>query len=220
MDRICLKMNEKKAVAFADDEEIFRLESQNAKRDEKFGLPVNFLSALYRHGYEVAEVVDKTDEMNPFFATVSLQMAVYGVHYSPSELREKVIKFEKENVAWLRGLSGLITPQMYRLGDMVEETVEEHIDKLEKHEGTIEIFDMYCTARSLGVEVRVFTPDFESELVLNRFNERGGKKKFVVAVVMDSSQRPVRLFRTYTVHKHDVLDDPYHMVLKRRKVMK
>lgn len=37
-----------------------------------------------------------------------------------------------------------------------------------------------------------------------------------IAVVMDSSRRPVRLFRTYTVHKHGVLDDPYHIMLKRR----
>ena len=218
MDRISLKLNEKRAVAFADDQEIFRLESQHVKRDEKFGLPVNFLSALYRHGYEVAEVVSKTGELHPFFDTVSHQMAVYGVHYPPSELREKVIKFQKENLVSLSGLSGLITPQMYRLGDMMEETVEEHINEFEKNEGMIEIFDMYCTARSLGVEVGVFTPDFESELVLNRFNEKGGKKKFVVAVVMDSSQRPVRLFRTYTVHKCDVLDNPYLTMLKRRKV--
>ena len=221
MDRICLKMNEKKAVAFADDEELFLLESRNVKRDEKFGLPVNFLSALYRHGYEVLEEVEyKTGDVNPFFVTVSHQMAVYGVLYSPSELRERVIKFQKENVASLRGLSGLLTPQMYRLGDMVEETVEDHINELEKNKDMIEIFDMYCTAKFLGMEVRVFTPDFEKELVLNRFNEKGGKRKKAIAIVMDSSQRPVRFFRTFTVHKHDVLDDPYHIMLKRRKVMK
>ena len=220
MDRISLKLNEKRGIAFADDQEIFRLESQLVIRDEKFGLPVKFLSALYRHGYEVAEVVNKTGELHPFFDTVSQQMAYYGVHYPPSELREKVIKFQKENLASLSGLSGLITPQMYRLGDMMKETVEEHINEFEKNEGMLEIFDMYCTARFLGVEVDVFTPDFESELVLNRFNERGGKKKIVVAVVMDSSQRPVRLFRTIIVHKHYVLDDPYHLVLKRRKVLK
>ena len=220
MDRVSLKLNEKKAVAFADDEVIFRLESQHAIRDEKFGLPVNFLSALYRHGYGVAEVMNKTGELHPFFDTVSYQMAHYGVYYPPSELREKVIKFQKENLVSLSGLSGLITPQMYRLGDMMEETVEEHINEFEKNEGMLEIFDMYCTALFLGVEVDVFTPDFESELVLNRFNEKGGKEKIVVAVVMDSSQRPVRLFRTYTVHKHYVLDDPYHLVLKRRKVLK
>ncbi|KAL7454468.1 hypothetical protein ACHAWC_006136 [Mediolabrus comicus] len=212
-------MSEKKAVTF-DDEELFLLESETIKRDEKFDLPLKFLSELYEHGYRVAEIEDKTDDMNPFFATVSHQMAVYGVHYSPSELRGKVIKFEKENATSLSELSALTTAQLCRLGDIVEESVEDHIIELEKNKGMIEIFDMYCTARFLGVEVRVFTPDFENELVLNRFNETGGKKEFVVAVVMDWSRRPVRLFRTYVVHKSDVLDNPYHMMLKRQKVMK
>jgi hypothetical protein len=217
---VCLKMNGKRTVTFANDEALFLLESQNAKRDEKFGLPVKFLSALYHHGYKVAEIVDKTDDLNPFFDTVSRQMAVYGVHYSPSELRENVIKFEKENMTSLSEMSALITPQLCKLGDIAEESVEDHIIEFENNRGMIEIFDMYCTARFLDVEVRVFTPDFENELILNRFNEKGPKKEFVVAVVMDSSRRPVRLFRTYTVHKHDVLDDPYHIVLKRRKTMK
>jgi len=219
-NNICLKLNGKKTVTFANDEALFLLESRNAKRDEKFGLPVKFLSALYQHGYRVAELEDNVDDVNPFFATVSYQMACFGVHYSPSELRENVIKFEKENATSLSELSALITPQLCKLGDAVEESVEDHIIKLEKNKGMIEIFDMYCTARLLGVEVRVFTPDFENELVLNRFNEKGGKKELVVAVVMDSSRRPVRLFRTYTVHKHAVLDDPYHIVLKRRRAMK
>lgn len=66
--------------------------------------------------------------------------------------------------------------------------------------------------------MRVFTPNFESELDLRKFNEKGKKKKLAVAVVMDSSRRPVRLFRTNIVHKHYVLDNPYLMMLKRRKV--
>lgn len=96
----------------------------------------------------------------------------------PSELRENVIKFEKENATSLSELSALITPQLCKLGDAAEESVEDHIIKLEKNKGMIEIFDMYCTARLLGVEVRVFTPDFENELVLNRFNEKGGRKNW------------------------------------------
>ncbi|KAL7454469.1 hypothetical protein ACHAWC_006137 [Mediolabrus comicus] len=118
-------MSAKKAVTF-DYEELSLLESETIKRDEKFDLPLKFLSTLYEHGYGVVELENKTD-VHPFFATVSHQMTFYGVHYSPSELREKVIKFQKENVASLRGLSGLLTPQLYKLGDMVEETVEEHI---------------------------------------------------------------------------------------------
>lgn len=142
-----------------DDEELFLLESQNnIKRDEKFDLPLTFLSALYEHGYEVVKLEENKTDVNPFFATVSHQMAYYGVHYSPSELREKVIKFQKENVESLRGLSGLLTPQLYRLGDMVEETVEEHIVELEKNEGMFEIFDMYCTARFLGGGDACFYP--------------------------------------------------------------
>ena len=155
-------------MTFANDDALFLLESRNAKRDEKFGLPVKFLSALYQHGYRVSGVEDKTDDVNPFFAAVSHQLAFQGVYYSPSELRENVIKFQKENVDSLRELSALITPQMCRLGDEVEETVEDHIIEFEKNKGMIEIFDMYCTARSLGVELRVFTPASESELVLPR----------------------------------------------------
>lgn len=193
----------------------FLVESETIKRDEKFDLPLKFLSTLYEHGYGVVELENKTD-VHPFFATVSHQMTFYGVHYSPSELREKVIKFQKENVASLRGLSGLLTPQLYKLGDMVEETVEEHIVQLEKNETMAEIFDFYCTARFLGVEVRVFTPDHQGELVLRKFNDKG-KKKRSVAIILDSSRRPVRLFRTYVVHKCDVLDNPYLMMLNSQR---
>ena len=39
-------MSAKRAVMF-DDEELFLIESQNIKRDEKFDLPLTFLSALF-----------------------------------------------------------------------------------------------------------------------------------------------------------------------------
>ncbi len=79
-----------------------------------------------------------------------------------------------------------------------------------------EIFDFYCTARFLGVALHVFFPDHQGELVLRKFNDKG-KKKWSVAIILDSSRRPVRLFRTSVVHKYDVLDNPYHMMLKRER---
>lgn len=57
-----------KRTAMFDDEELFLLESQNnIKRDEKFDLPLTFLSALYEHGYEVVKLEENKTDVNPFF---------------------------------------------------------------------------------------------------------------------------------------------------------
>ena len=214
-------MSGKKAVMFADDEELFLVDNENIERDEVFGLPLKFLYVLYQHGYEVVEEsLENKTGVNPFFAAAAHQMVQHGVHYSASELRSEVIKFEKEHIESLEKFSGLLRPQWHKLDAMVEETVEEHILNMEKNEAVAELFDYFCTARFLGVEMCVFAPDYESELVVNRFNEKGSKRKKCVAVVLDSSRRPVRLFSTSVVHKHFVLDNPYYVLLKKRKVMK
>jgi len=214
-------MSAKKGVTFADDEDIRRFEYELFEQDERFGLPLRFLSALYQHGYEVVEVrsQNQTDVVNPFFATVSHQMARLRVYISWSELRSEVIKFQKENVESLRVFMGMLTSQWHKLGETVEETVEEHIIQLEKNEAMAEIFDFHCTAKFLGVELHVYSPDYQGELVLRKFNDKS-KKKRSIAIILDSSRRPVRLFSTLVVHKHRVLDNPYYMLLKRHKRMK
>ena len=217
-----MKMSGNKGVKFADEEDIRRFEYEFFEQDNKFGLPLRFLFALYEYGYEVVEVrsENNSDVVNPFFVTVAHQMGRLGVYISWSELRSEVIKYQKENVDALQKVSGLLTPKWYRLGDMAEETVEGHISQLEKNETMVEIFDFYCTAKFLGVALHVFSPDYDTELLLNRFNDKGGKQKRSIAIVVDSSRHPVRLFSTLVVHKHHVLDNPYYMLLKKRKVPK
>jgi hypothetical protein len=213
-------MSEKKAVLFADDKELFLIHNETIERDKATDLPLNFLFALYQHGYEIVEEFENKTGVNPFFIAAAHQMGRYGVDYSGPELRSKVIEFEKENVESLRKFSGLLTPRWHKLDEMMEETVEGHILHMEKNKMVAELFDYFCTARFLGVEMCVFSPDYESELVLNRFNEKGGKMKRCIAVVLDSSRRPVRLFSTSVVHKHNVLDNPYYVLLKKRKLVK
>jgi len=219
-----MKMSGNKGVKFADEEDIRRFEYEFFEQDDKFGLPLRFLFALYEYGYEVVEVrsEDNSDAVNPFFVTVAHQMGRLGVYISWSELRNEVIKYQKENVDVLQKVSGLLTPKWHRLGDMMEETVEGHISQLEKNETMVEIFDFYCTAKFLGVALHVFSPDYDTELLLNRFNDKGGdhNNKRSIAIVVDSSRRPVRLFSTLVVHKHRVLDNPYYVLLKKRRVRK
>mmetsp|Transcript_12695 Transcript_12695/g.19157 ORF Transcript_12695/g.19157 Transcript_12695/m.19157 type:complete len:176 (-) Transcript_12695:64-591(-) len=145
-----------------------------------------------------------TDEMG-FFKAVSNQMAIYGAHYSIEELKESLIKYEKENAEDLQSSQFL----------NININFTEYVEKLERNERIIEAFDVDCMSKLLGAEISVFYPDFKNKLDLGevQYNPQNSEQRIRrIAVVHDSTKFPIRTYSAMPVWKKCLTHNPYNAV--------
>jgi len=177
-------------------------------KQEVLSLPRKFLFDLYQEGYTVVDIPTQTD---PVLKYVSMQLVRSGVVFSEDELKEKVVKYQRDNKETLINNYGDLLKCMVHVGmkDDLPSAFDVHVSELENNQRLANGFDINCLALLLDCEIVVFFPNQNEELGIYRYNRNGKKLRRQIAIVFNGNRFPYHVFSTCLVHKKDRFDNPY-----------
>lgn len=130
-------------------------------------LPQKFLYDLYAEGYTLVEWSTETD---PIFKYISWQLAGCGVFFTEHELKEAVVKYQRDNKEMLVNNYGDLLKTNVHVGmmDDLPSAFDVHVSELENNERLANAFDINCLALFLDCEILVFFPNKSDELGIFR----------------------------------------------------
>ena len=179
-------------------------------KQEVLSLPRKFLFDLYQMGYKVVEWSTETD---PIFKYISWQLAGCGVFFTEHELKEAVVKYQRDNKEMLVNNYGDLLKTNVHVGmmDDLPSAFDVHVSELENNERLANAFDINCLALFLDCEIVVFFPKISDELGVFRYNRNGKnlRLKRHIAIVFNGLVFPYHVFSTNVVHKEDRFHNPY-----------
>ena len=179
-------------------------------KQEVLSLPRKFLFDLYQMGYKVVEWSTETD---PIFKYISWQLAGCGVFFTEHELKEAVVKYQRDNKEMLVNNYGDLLKTNVHVGlmDDLPSAFDVHVSELENNQRLANAFDINCLALFLDCEIVVFYPNKSDELGIFRYNRNGKnlKLKRHIAIVFNGHVFPYHVYSTNVVHKDDRFHNPY-----------
>ncbi len=187
------------------------LQQMLERNKEEASLSKKFLFELYEEGYVL--VVSRT-ETDPVFTYVSRQLGVNGIDISEYELKEKLVKYQRDNKEMLVNNYGHLLKMNLHVGlkDDLPIVFDVHVSELENNERFANGFDIACLALFLDCEIFVYFPNESEELGICRYN-RNGKMKWDIAIVFNGHRFPYHVFSTKLVHKRDRFQNPYSGII-------
>lgn len=178
------------------------------EKSAPISFPILFLRHLYNAGHEL--VWEKYWDWD-LLDVISKQLSQFHPFYEKN-LFDELIKYEKDNIEVLKSSPLLTSIIIRKYSENKSDWMRcvDHIESLESKEISYEAFDVQCLATMMKTRIRVYFPDYSSDMQFGEKIFNPDECLYEIAIVMDYSRFPKFTYPTFPVVQGG--KNPYEMM--------